>query len=143
VTTDRSRASSISAAVRVCIRAPLPTAAKGNRTPSWSSAPVRAPAQPQPAWLPPGRRSARSHGFCTLGGWFEVSQSAFDTGTSRQGAIMIGSAGEITDKLLDAVEALSLDRVFAQVDWGGLPSALVEESIARYATDIAPGPHAR
>jgi hypothetical protein len=48
------------------------------------------------------------------------------------------SAGEITDKLLDAVEALSLDRVFAQVDRGGLPSALVEESIARYATDIAP-----
>ena len=78
-----------------------------------------------------------------MGAWFEVSQSAFDTGTSRQGAIMIGSAGEITDKLLDAVEALSLGRVFAQVDWGGLPSALVEESIARYATDIAPALRAR
>ena len=51
---------------------------------------------------------------------------------------MIGSAGEITDKLLDAVKTLGLDRVFAQVDWGGLPSGLVEESIARYATDIAP-----
>jgi len=74
---------------------------------------------------------------------FVVSQVAFDTGTSRQGAIMIGSAGEITDKLLDAVEALSLGRVFAQVDWGGLPSALVEESIARYATDIAPALRAR
>jgi alkanesulfonate monooxygenase SsuD/methylene tetrahydromethanopterin reductase-like flavin-dependent oxidoreductase (luciferase family) len=69
---------------------------------------------------------------------FEVSQAAFDIGTSRQGAIMIGSAGEITDKLLDAVKALSLDRVYAQVDWGGLPSGLVEESIARYATEIAP-----
>ena len=51
---------------------------------------------------------------------------------------MIGSAGEITDKLLEAVKALGLDRVFAQVDWGGLPFGLVEESIARYATDIAP-----
>ena len=69
---------------------------------------------------------------------FVVSQAAFDAGTSRQGAIMIGSAGEITGKLLDAVETLGLDRVFAQVDWGGLPSGLVEESIARYATDIAP-----
>ncbi len=69
---------------------------------------------------------------------FVVSQAAFDAGTSRQGAIMIGSAGEITDKLLDAVKTLGVDRVFAQVDWGGLPSALVEESIARYATDIAP-----
>jgi hypothetical protein len=44
---------------------------------------------------------------------------------------MIGSAGEITDKLLDATKALDLDRIFAQVDWGG-------ESIARYATEIAP-----
>lgn len=69
---------------------------------------------------------------------FVVSQAAFDAGTSRQGAIMIGSAGEITGKLLDAVKALGLDRVFAQVDWGGLPAGLVEESIARYATDIAP-----
>jgi alkanesulfonate monooxygenase SsuD/methylene tetrahydromethanopterin reductase-like flavin-dependent oxidoreductase (luciferase family) len=69
---------------------------------------------------------------------FVVSQAGFDAGTGRQGAIMIGSAGEITDKLLDAVKTLSLDRVFAQVDWGGLPPGLVEESIARYATDIAP-----
>ncbi len=69
---------------------------------------------------------------------FEVSQAAFDAGTSRQGAIMIGSSGEITDKLLDAVKVLSLDRVFAQVDWGGLQAGLVEESIGRYATEIAP-----
>jgi hypothetical protein len=58
--------------------------------------------------------------------------------TGRHGAIMIGSAGEITDKLLDAAKALDLDRIFAQVDWGGLPPALVGESIARYATEIAP-----
>ena len=51
---------------------------------------------------------------------------------------MIGSAGEITCKLLDAVKALSLDGVYAQVNWGGLPSGLVEGSIARYATEIAP-----
>ena len=69
---------------------------------------------------------------------FEVSQAAFDAGISRQGAIMIGSAGEITGKLADAVKALRLDRIFAQVDWGGLPAGLVEESIARYATEIAP-----
>jgi hypothetical protein len=33
---------------------------------------------------------------------------------------------------------LGLDRIFAQVDWGGLPSALVKDSIGRYATEIAP-----
>jgi alkanesulfonate monooxygenase SsuD/methylene tetrahydromethanopterin reductase-like flavin-dependent oxidoreductase (luciferase family) len=69
---------------------------------------------------------------------FVVSQSAFEAGTSRQGAIMIGSASEITDKLLDAINSLGLDRVYAQVDWGGLPRGLVEESIARYASEIAP-----
>ncbi len=57
---------------------------------------------------------------------------------SRQGAIMIGSADEITGKLLEAVKTLSLDRIFAQVDWGGLPAGLVEDSIGRYATEIAP-----
>jgi alkanesulfonate monooxygenase SsuD/methylene tetrahydromethanopterin reductase-like flavin-dependent oxidoreductase (luciferase family) len=69
---------------------------------------------------------------------FTVSRAAFEAGTGRDGAIMIGSAAEITDKLLAAKEALGLDRIFAQVDWGGQPSGLVEESIARYATEIAP-----
>jgi hypothetical protein len=62
----------------------------------------------------------------------------FEAGPSRHGAIMVGSAGEITGKLLDAVQALGLDRIFAQVDGGGLPATLVGESIARYATEIAP-----
>jgi alkanesulfonate monooxygenase SsuD/methylene tetrahydromethanopterin reductase-like flavin-dependent oxidoreductase (luciferase family) len=69
---------------------------------------------------------------------FVVSQAAFDAGTSPDGAIMIGSADEITSKLLNAVKVLGLDRVFAQVDWGGLPPGLVQESIARYATEIGP-----
>jgi hypothetical protein len=69
---------------------------------------------------------------------FTVSRSAFEAGTGPDGAIMIGSAAEITGKLLAAKRALGLDRVFAQVDWGGLPAAMVEDSIARYATEIAP-----
>jgi len=69
---------------------------------------------------------------------FTVSRAAFEAGTRLDGAIMIGSAAEITDKLLAARETLGLDRIFAQVDWGGLPSGRVEESIARYATEIAP-----
>lgn len=52
---------------------------------------------------------------------FVVSQATFEAGTGRHAAIMVGSAGEITDKLADAVEALGLNRTFAQVDWGGLP----------------------
>ena len=48
------------------------------------------------------------------------------------------SAAEVTEKLITAKKTLGLDRIFAQVDWGGLPAALVEDSIGRYATQIAP-----
>ena len=69
---------------------------------------------------------------------FTVSRAAFEAGTGPDGAIMIGSTAEVTDKLITAKTTLGLDRIFAQVDWGGLPAALVEDSIGRYATEIAP-----
>jgi alkanesulfonate monooxygenase SsuD/methylene tetrahydromethanopterin reductase-like flavin-dependent oxidoreductase (luciferase family) len=69
---------------------------------------------------------------------FLVNQDAFEAGTRREGAIMIGSSEELIEKILDARDVLGIDRVFGQVDWGGLPPALVEESIARFATEIAP-----
>jgi hypothetical protein len=69
---------------------------------------------------------------------FVVDRAAFDAGVSPQGAIMAGSPAEVTDKLLGVRKTLGLDRIFAQVNWGGLPAALVEETIARYATEIAP-----
>jgi hypothetical protein len=40
-------------------------------------------------------------------------------------------------KILDAHALLGLDRFFGQVDRGGLPRELVEESVTRYATEIA------
>jgi hypothetical protein len=51
---------------------------------------------------------------------------------------MIGSGEELVEKILDVREAIGLHRFIGQVDWGGLPHALVEESIARFATEIAP-----
>ena len=51
---------------------------------------------------------------------------------------MIGSAEEITAKMLDAKKSLGLDRVYGQIDWGALPQPMVEDSIARFAQDIAP-----
>jgi hypothetical protein len=51
---------------------------------------------------------------------------------------MIGSTEQLTEKILDAQQVLGLDRFFGQIDWGGLPKALVEESITRYATEMAP-----
>ena len=69
---------------------------------------------------------------------FLVSQDQFDAGTRRGNAIMIGSSAQLIEKILDAHQVLGLDRFFGQIDWGGLPKALVEDSINRYATEIGP-----
>ncbi len=51
---------------------------------------------------------------------------------------MIGSSEELIEKILEAQHVLGVDRFIGQVDWGGLPRAMVEESITRLATEIAP-----
>jgi hypothetical protein len=52
---------------------------------------------------------------------------------------MIGSSDELIEKILDADLVLGgLDRFYGQVDWGGLPRPLVEGSMTRFATEIAP-----
>ncbi|MFC7529328.1 LLM class flavin-dependent oxidoreductase [Actinoplanes sp. GCM10030250] len=72
-----------------------------------------------------------------------VSRSAFAAGTQRGQAIMIGSSAQITEKILDAHRMLGIDRFFAQFDWGGLPRTLVEDSVHRFATEIAPAVRAQ
>jgi alkanesulfonate monooxygenase SsuD/methylene tetrahydromethanopterin reductase-like flavin-dependent oxidoreductase (luciferase family) len=69
-------------------------------------------------------------------GW-TVSPSDFAAATSRAGATMVGSSDELIEKLVEAATKLGLDRIYAQIDWGGLPSDLVKESIALYAGEIA------
>jgi alkanesulfonate monooxygenase SsuD/methylene tetrahydromethanopterin reductase-like flavin-dependent oxidoreductase (luciferase family) len=69
---------------------------------------------------------------------FNVNQAQFDAGTRRGNAIMIGSTEQLIEKILDARQVLGLDRFLGQVDWGGLPRPAVEDSIHRYAEDIAP-----
>jgi len=69
---------------------------------------------------------------------FHVDRVRFTEGTRRGNAIMIGTTEQLIEKILDAVEALGLDRFYGQVDWGGIPAELVEESITRFATEIVP-----
>jgi alkanesulfonate monooxygenase SsuD/methylene tetrahydromethanopterin reductase-like flavin-dependent oxidoreductase (luciferase family) len=73
---------------------------------------------------------------------FVVDSAAFDASRRRQGALMIGTVEQLTEKILDAHAALGLDRFIGQFDWGGLPAARVHESIGRLATEIAPAVHA-
>jgi hypothetical protein len=59
-----------------------------------------------------------------------VSPAACEVGTAPDGAIMTGSAAEVTEKLITAKKAARPGPDVAQVDWGGLPVALVEDSIS-------------
>jgi len=69
---------------------------------------------------------------------FVVDRATFDAARRRDGALMIGTPEQLTEKLLDAHAALGITRFIGQFDWGGLPAARVHESIARLATEIAP-----
>jgi hypothetical protein len=48
-----------------------------------------------------------------------------------------GSSNQLIEKILDAQQALGIDRFLAQIDWCGLPKAAAEDSLNRYATEIA------
>jgi len=69
---------------------------------------------------------------------FAIDESYFTAATSPGQAVMIGSSDELIEKIVFAHEVLGIDRFFGQADWGGMPLALVEDSLTRLATEIAP-----
>ena len=68
----------------------------------------------------------------------DLDRATFDRMTAPDGPIVVGSAEEVTDKLLYRRDLLGLDRFMGQVDIGGLPRAEVLASINRFAGDVAP-----
>jgi alkanesulfonate monooxygenase SsuD/methylene tetrahydromethanopterin reductase-like flavin-dependent oxidoreductase (luciferase family) len=72
------------------------------------------------------------------GSGFVVGQAQFTAGIAPGNALMIGTSEEIVSKILEARKVLGVDRVLGLVDWGGLPRVMVEESITRFATEVAP-----
>jgi alkanesulfonate monooxygenase SsuD/methylene tetrahydromethanopterin reductase-like flavin-dependent oxidoreductase (luciferase family) len=72
------------------------------------------------------------------GSGFVVSRENYDAGRGPGQALMIGETAPVIDKLVALHAATRFDRIQALVDWGGLPPALVEESIERLGTEIAP-----
>ena len=57
--------------------------------------------------------------------------------SARDPSIWTGSSNQLIEKILDAQQALGIDRFLAQIDWCGLPKAAAEDSLNRYATEIA------
>lgn len=72
------------------------------------------------------------------GSGFTVSRERFEAGRQPGQALMIGQSESIIDRLVDLHRATRFDRIQALVDWGGLPPALVADSLERLGTEIAP-----
>ncbi|WP_406340515.1 hypothetical protein [Streptomyces sp. NBC_01578] len=51
---------------------------------------------------------------------------------------MAGSPQEVIDKILTERELLGIDRFIGQVDFGGMPAAMVNRSIELLAPEVAP-----
>jgi len=71
------------------------------------------------------------------GGW-EMSRDQVNDQAERGGALLIGGAEQVAAKILDLRELLGVDRFLGQVDFGGMPREIVEESVGRFAREVAP-----
>jgi probable LLM family oxidoreductase len=71
-------------------------------------------------------------------GWPPMTREAFDAMREPHGALFVGSAAEVTDKILRQQEILGFDRFLLHVSVGTLPHAQVMKAIELFATDVAP-----
>ncbi|MER5757242.1 LLM class flavin-dependent oxidoreductase [Streptomyces sp. NPDC002088] len=70
-------------------------------------------------------------------GWL-IDPDQFEAVASPFGALMTGSPQEIIDKILAERELLGIDRFMGQIDFGGMPPGMVNDSIELLATEVAP-----
>ncbi|MFB2599237.1 LLM class flavin-dependent oxidoreductase [Herbiconiux sp. P17] len=67
-----------------------------------------------------------------------LDRASFDEMAAPNGPLVVGSAEEVTEKILRQHTLLTIDRFLGQVDIGGLPRDTVLASIDRFAEDVAP-----
>ena len=71
-------------------------------------------------------------------GWPPTSRAQFETMRSRSGALLVGSAQEVIDKVLLEHEYFHHDRFLAQMSIGAMPHAAVLHAIELLGTVVAP-----
>lgn len=67
-----------------------------------------------------------------------VSRAQFGHGRTAGQALMIGTVDHVVDKPTTLHPVTGFDRAQALLDWGGLPLGLVEASLTRLGSEIAP-----
>lgn len=85
-----------------------------------------------PYWRTSMTKIAAERGFTA------PSRLGYDSQTARRGAIFAGSPNEVADKIIALHGHLEYDRHALQMDWSGLPHALVMRSIELLASDVMP-----
>ena len=71
-------------------------------------------------------------------GWPPMTREAFEAMREPHGALFVGSAAEVTDKILRQREILGFDRFLMHVSVGTLPHAQVMKAIELFGTEVAP-----
>jgi probable LLM family oxidoreductase len=71
-------------------------------------------------------------------GWPPATRQQFDASRSRRGALLVGSAQEVIDKILYEHSLFHHDRFLAQMDVGAVPHAAVMQAIELLGSQVAP-----
>jgi alkanesulfonate monooxygenase SsuD/methylene tetrahydromethanopterin reductase-like flavin-dependent oxidoreductase (luciferase family) len=71
-------------------------------------------------------------------GWPPMTREAFESMREPQGALFVGSAAQVTDKILRQREILGFDRFLMHVSVGTMPHAQVMKAIELFGTEVAP-----
>ena len=71
-------------------------------------------------------------------GWSSYSRAQFDMGRSPEGALFIGDAAAVTDKILYLQEMFGLTRFVAHMDVGGPSHKDLMKAIELFGTKVAP-----
>ncbi len=71
-------------------------------------------------------------------GWPPTTRQQFESSRARRGALLVGSAQEVVDKILHEHELFHHDRFLAQMDVGGVSHRDVMRSIELLGTRVAP-----
>ena len=71
-------------------------------------------------------------------GWPPTTRAQFDAMRSPRGALLVGSAQEVIDKVMFEYEVFHHDRFLAQMALGGMPHDKVLRAIELLGTEVAP-----
>lgn len=71
-------------------------------------------------------------------GWPPLTRQQYDQARSPQGALMVGSVQEVTEKILYEHELFGNTRFLAQASVGAVPHELTMRSIELFGTQVAP-----